>query len=131
MKNNNKKLAGEWLDRAKSDLKFAQAGEKETGEHHVTCFLCHQASEKMLKGLIVLDGKTPQKTHNLSLLLSFAVSIYPSLAGISGDIRKLDKFYIPARYPGGAIFKFTADDAKIALATTKQLSEIAMAEMGQ
>lgn len=128
MKNGNKKLAGEWLTRAQSDLRYAEAGEKETGEHHVTCFLCHQAAEKLLKGLVVSDGGTPQKTHNLNLLLSQVAPVYPSVSEISKDVRKLDKFYIPARYPGGAIYKFAPEDSKFALSTTKRLLEIALAE---
>lgn len=129
MSNNSKKLATEWFDRAKSDLRYAEAGEKETGEHHVTCFLCHQAAEKLLKGFIVLNGGVPQKTHNLSHLLSSVTSSYPSVSEISRDVRRLDKFYIPARYPGGAAFKFTGDDSKIALAAAKRLLEIAQAEI--
>lgn len=124
----NRILAKEWFDRAGSDLKYATAGEKETGEHHVTCFLCHQAAEKILKGLIVLDGGTPQKTHNLNLLLSSLLASYSSLSAMAKDLRKLDKYYIPARYPGGMLFKFTADDSKFALSIVQGLSDIAKAE---
>lgn len=129
MSNKNKKLAQEWFERAESDLKYAKAGEKETGEHHITCFLCHQAAEKFLKGLIVLGGDVPQKTHNLSLLISAATSNYPSISDISKEIRKLDKFYMPARYPGGVVSEFTPDDAKFALVTSKKLLDIAYAEI--
>lgn len=130
MKSGHKKLAQEWFDRAESDYRYAKAGEKETGEHHVTCFLCHQSAEKTLKGLAVLNGNVPPKTHNLNLLLSSVSSSYQSISEISKEIRKLDKFYIPSRYPGGAIFNFTADDAKFALSISKTLLEIAKAEIG-
>lgn len=130
MKNKNSTLAQEWLSRAKSDLNYAKAGEKETGEHHVTCFLCHQAAEKLLKGLIVLDGGAPQKIHNLNLLLSQVVSIYPSVVEISKDIRKLDKFYISSRYPAGAIYKFSPEDAKFALSAAGRLLDIVTGEIG-
>lgn len=130
MKNKHRELAREWLARAKSDLNYAKAGERETGEHHVTCFLCHQAAEKLLKGLVVLDGSAPQKTHNLNLLLSQVVSIYPSVVEISKDIRRLDKFYISSRYPAGTVYKFSPEDAKFALSTAKLLLDIAVGEMG-
>ena len=123
MKEKNRTLANEWFDRASSDLQYAKAGEKETGQHHITCFLCHQSVEKLLKGLIVLNGESPPKTHNLTILFSKPVIFLKILEKLQTDIRKLDKFYIPARYPGNDYSEFSEKDAQQALATTRQVME--------
>lgn len=127
--NEKKTLAKEWIDRAFSDLKYAYAGEKETGQHHVTCYLCHQAVEKNLKGLIVLEGGTPKKTHHLGLLVSEVAKHYPAFLDLRQNIRKLDKFYIPARYPDDMTMEFTGDDAKNALETASKVIELAKIEI--
>ncbi|MFA5811206.1 MAG: HEPN domain-containing protein [bacterium] len=125
----NKKLAKEWLDRANSDLEYACAGERETGQHHVTCFLCHQAAEKALKGLAVFSNKAPKKTHNLGLLMSEILSEFKSIIPLQKEVRRLDKYYIPARYPDDMSFEFTADDAKLALSVAERLIAIVIAEI--
>ncbi|MFH1831058.1 MAG: HEPN domain-containing protein [Pseudomonadota bacterium] len=129
MKKKNKKLATEWLDRAKSDLQYAAAGEKETEQHHITCFLCHQAVEKALKGLAVLVNKTPKKTHNLGLLMSEAISEYKSFLALQKDVRRLDKYYIPARYPDDMVFEFAKEDAQNALTIAKHVIDLAKTEI--
>ncbi|MBI5299391.1 MAG: HEPN domain-containing protein [Deltaproteobacteria bacterium] len=124
MKQNHEKLAGEWMQRARSDFKYAKAGEKETGQHHITCFLCHQAAEKSLKGLLVLENIPPPKTHHLGILLGKALPFYSDLASIQKEVRKLDKFYIPARYPDDTFLEFTDEDARQALETAEKCLSI-------
>ncbi|MBI2981726.1 MAG: HEPN domain-containing protein [Deltaproteobacteria bacterium] len=129
MKSRDRSLAQEWLERAKSDFLYAQAGEKETGQHHVTCFLCHQSAEKLLKGLLVLADEVPQKTHHLAFLISKVASHYPSFAEFKREIRRLDKFYVPSRYPDNTLLEFTPEDAKEALLTVKKMTQLAETEV--
>lgn len=124
-----KTLAEEWIDRAMSDLKYAYAGEKETGQHHITCYLCHQVVEKAFKGLIVLVGEHPKKTHHLGLLVSEVAKHYPAFLDLRQNIRKLDKFYTPARYPDDITMEFTNDDAQSALETAQRVIELVKIEM--
>lgn len=119
--NPNEKLAQEWLQKAQSDLLYAKAGEKETKQHHITCFLCHQAAEKCLKGLLALQNIAPLKTHNLGLLMGKALAGHRELSELQREIRKLDKFYISARYPGDTFTEFTHEDAAHALDTVSKL----------
>ncbi len=126
MKLKNKKLAEEWFERARSDYLYAKTGDKETGQHHITCFLCHQAVEKILKGIITGCGGTtspPPKTHNLRLLLLKARELAPDLSLADADALKLTAFYIPSRYPGPVAHEFTPKDAEIALEITARLLE--------
>lgn len=117
----NKKLATEWFNRAESDLKYAIAGEKETAQHHVTCFLCHQSVEKALKALIVYSGNIPQRTHLLGRLVSMIEADFPAFKNLKMKIRKLDKFYIPARYPDDMRTDFVKQDARDALALAEEV----------
>jgi HEPN domain-containing protein len=128
---NRMALALEWLGRAESDLKYARAGEKETSMHHVTCYLCHQSVEKSLKGLAVMAGETPPKTHNLSLLASRAAGSYSAVAPLKRDIKKLDKFYVPARYPDGIDFNFQPADAASALGVAEKVLALAERLVGE
>lgn len=121
MKKASEKLAEEWFEKAKSDLLYAKAGEKETGQHHITCFLCHQSCEKCLKGLITLAGEKPPRTNNLALLLGKVLPHHSHLEKLQREIRKLDKYYISARYPDDTYTDFKKEDADQALATAQEL----------
>jgi|SRR3989338_1198175 len=129
MSKKNKKLAEEWVDRAESDLQYARAGEKETAQHHITCFLCHQAVEKILKGLLVFSGEIPPKTHHVGLLISKVSAMYPALGALQTEIRRLDKYYIPARYPDDTRLDFTPEDANTALEVARKVLDSARQEI--
>lgn len=109
------KQAMEWIHRAASDLQYAQAGEEETGQHHITCFLCQQAVEKILKGLLVAVGATPERTHSLGRLATLVSTTFADIKRHVVEIRRLDKYYITARYPDDLTTEFTKADAREAL----------------
>lgn len=121
MKKVNEKLAQEWFEKAKSDLLYAKAGEKETNQHHITCFLCHQCCEKCLKGLLTLTGQIPPRTHNLALLLGKVLPHHPPLTKLQKEVRKLDKYYISTRYPDDTYTEFKKEDADHALSVAQAL----------
>ena len=58
----------EWLDRAESDLRFAQVGMREDFYTHV-CFLCQQTVEKALKGYLIFKARKYPRIHLLLDLL--------------------------------------------------------------
>ena len=110
----------EWFDRAESDLKYAQAGERDTGQHHITCFLCHQCVEKVLKGILMGNGKIPEKTHSLRKLLELVKKVQPDFGLSDSEVRRLDSYYVPSRYPGSILQEFNAEDAKTSLAIAEK-----------
>ncbi len=120
------KQAQEWINRAQSDLQYAEAGERETQQHHITCFLCQQAVEKMLKGLLVAAGETPERTHSLGRLASLVEAHFPKIGPHISKIRKLDKYYIASRYPDDLTTDFSKEDAAQALEIATSI--IALAE---
>lgn len=119
-------MAVEWLQRAENDLQYAEAGERETGRHHITCFLCHQSVEKVLKGTGLALGKTLRKTHSLRQLLSELLPHFPTLKTQQERIERLDAAYIPSRYPGPVAEEFRKEDAEEALQTAREFVDFLM-----
>jgi HEPN domain-containing protein len=55
-----------------------------------------QCAEKVIKALLLLQGKTLARTHLLGNLLNL---LHPNPFAASLDIQLLDRFCIPTRYP--------------------------------
>lgn len=108
-----------WFKQAKHNLKSSKSDAKE-GDYDWACFKAQQASEIAIKALIVSLGKII-KGHSVFDLLR---SLEDLGISVQGDLfkcaRKLDKFYIPTRYPdaiglGSPYESFDEDDYKVAL----------------
>ena len=92
-----KKDTDNWLKIAKYDLRAAQVSFD--GEMYLTCVeKCHNAVEKLLKGIITEHGKVPSKIHNLLKLTSEAL-----IDNLQDDIKSLfntlNQIYTSTRYP--------------------------------
>ncbi|MBI5191575.1 MAG: HEPN domain-containing protein [Nitrospirae bacterium] len=86
-----------WLDIAEYDITTADAMYK-SGRYLYVLFMCQQAVEKTLKGLVVQEtGTLPPKTHDLERLVL--------LSGIVLDDKQIEflnvltDYYIATRYP--------------------------------
>ena len=95
----NKKLAQEWFESAKSDYLYAEIGLKEDAVFPQICFLCQQSSEKLLKGFLVLNHIDPPRIHDLPKLLDLCAKINPKLEVTRDACELLTGFYIESRYP--------------------------------
>ena len=88
--------ATNWLQFAHEDLRMAEMAWGEAIYNQV-CFHAQQCVEKALKGLMAYHGQLLPRTHRLADLLSL---LKPDpLPDLSDEIRLLDRFYIPTRYP--------------------------------
>lgn len=89
----------DWILQAQNDLQYAKDSLK-LEYYSQICFVCQQASEKALKGLLFAQGVDVVKTHSVRLL---AQKLH-----INGEILEaaqvLDLYYISARYPDGLPF---------------------------
>lgn len=91
-----KKTTERWVEFAKRDLKdaeilFSQKSYPGASWH------CHQAIEKLLKAIIIEQGKRPRKIHDLiELLKETGIKLPEELMNF---IEELDLFYLPPRYP--------------------------------
>jgi HEPN domain-containing protein len=68
----------------------------EAAIYNQVCFHSQQCAEKAIKGLLLLQGTTPPRTHRLGDLLTL---LAPSPFAAGMNIQLLDRFYIPTRYP--------------------------------
>lgn len=81
----NKELIQEWIDFAKMDFLTA----KHLYEHmypkplEIICYHCQQSIEKLLKGVLISNGVTIKKTHDLGLL-----------AEMLGEYENVDEKYL-------------------------------------
>jgi len=56
----------EWLRYAQENLSVAQREMRaEAPAYHTICFLCQSAAEKFLKGYLIAQGWTLERTHDI------------------------------------------------------------------
>lgn len=89
----------DWLDQAERDLQEARWS-MEGGFFEWTCFIAQQAAEKGVKGLYQsLHGEA--WGHSVSkLLAALPEQVRPGEELLARAVR-LDRYYIPTRYPNG------------------------------
>src|SRR5690348_490459 len=88
-----------WLAFAREDLRMAELAYGD-GIWNQVCFHAQQCVEKMLKALLADQGFPVPQVHRLSDLLSrLDTASSARLHAAEEDIRALDRFYIPTRYP--------------------------------
>ena len=112
----------DWYQRAYEDLKMAEMAYEDTDYYDQICFLSHQAIEKMLKGLLIENNIVPERTHLTTKLLRRLSAHRPDLEDQFEDFRKLDRIYIPSRYPKIG-YSFTQAKAVSCFETAKGFSE--------
>lgn len=88
--------AERWVWFARDDLSVARLT-LNAAHYHQTCFHAQQAAEKFLKAWWVDRGLAVPRTHKLTDLLS--LSGIPVDESLRLRLQKLDRFYIPTRYP--------------------------------
>ncbi len=114
----------DWLQQAERDLEAAKWTLK--GKFYEwTCFSCHQAAEKALKALYQQLGMDAWGHSASKLMSELPRKVRPRRKLIEIAI-KLDRFYIPTRYPndlpsGAPMSYFTQRDAKEAIKYAEQI----------
>lgn len=116
-----------WLSFAEEDLQMAELA-LERGIWNQVCFHSQQCAEKALKALITSRELAPPRTHKLAdLVFVLGEKTLPDLAD---DLRSLDRFYIPTRYPDALPGSLPGglpgeSDAKEALAVARKVIKTA------
>jgi len=88
--------AERWLTFAREDLRMAELAMAEALWNQV-CFHAQQGVEKALKARLADRDETPPRTHKLIDLVALVGDT--ALAGLADEVRTLDRFYLPTRYP--------------------------------
>lgn len=89
--------ARDWLAQAQRDLDHARHAAS-GGFHEWACFSAHQSAEKALKGVYQRLGQEAWG-HSVKYLLEALVGQVPLADTLLDCARRLDRFYIPTRYP--------------------------------
>lgn len=114
-----------WLRQAEHDLddaRFVVTGER----YGLACFLSQQSAEKGVKAFLYACGAEMVWGHSVAELCKDAADFDPSFAEMVPLGARLDKYYIPTRYPdslpGGIPAEaFDQWDAKRAIETAETI----------
>ncbi|HOL22410.1 MAG TPA: HEPN domain-containing protein [bacterium] len=96
----NLKLANEWFKIGEEEFRFAKDSFKEFNSFYPQiCFQCQQATEKYLKGFLVLNKKKFPKIHDLTELAKMCAKVNGRFLDFLEKTSILSQFYIISRYP--------------------------------
>ena len=127
-----------WLKQAGVDLDAARALAERF--HALACFHAQQSAEKALKAILFASGERPVLGHSLGELGERVQQVSAAFEAIRAQVAKLDRYYIPTRYPNGLpeggdpSTAFDVEDARGAIATAEralQHAEGFLTEMDQ
>jgi HEPN domain-containing protein len=90
--------ARSWLAFAREDLALAEAA-LEKGIFNQVCFHAQQGVEKALKGFLRSRQRSIPRTHALGELVALCRGLDDSFHRLEDTCVKLDRYYIPTRYP--------------------------------
>jgi HEPN domain-containing protein len=114
-----KEEAGRWFLEAENDFgflrRFVEERLGEGGYFNIGCFIAQQAGEKALKACLYATGERHVFTHSLLTMANQLSKNDEAFQGIVPEALRLDRFYIPTRYPNGwpdgaPHHYYTADD---------------------
>ena len=91
--------ANDWLSQAEGDLNHA-ANARKDADYDWSCFAAQQSAEKAVKGLILAKGGEGWG-HSVTRLLKDLSEILEIPDELLKAAMRLDKHYIPTRYPNG------------------------------
>ena len=89
----------DWWEQALLDLRHAK-NSVEAGDHEWAAFAAHQAAEKALEAVLMKAGGEPWG-HLLTALAEGWRDLEPAADTVLDAARRLDKHYLPTRYPNG------------------------------
>ena len=127
MKDEFKAITLEWIKKGQSDYGFANAAFREFDDFYSQmCILCHDASEKFLKGFIASYGTRPERTHDLLNLLDICIKLgqnTKSLVELGPCCKTLNQYYTPLKSPSH-FPTMTKDQAQEALEAARIIKKI-------
>ncbi len=111
--------ARRWWAQALDDRAFVQDMVREARYHDKACFIAQQAAEKFVKACLYAVGRREVIGRAVLEFARELGRLEETLLGIAAPAARLDRYYIPTRYPNGLpggtpAGHFTADDARAA-----------------
>ena len=118
----------EWRLLAERDMAVAEylAANMRPTPTEVIAFHCQQATEKYLKGALVIIGEEPPYIHDLNKLCKLAIKHRPSFTSILSPCAIITQFSVQPRYDFG--LSLSEDDMRLVLAHAKTILELLQKE---
>jgi HEPN domain-containing protein len=125
---------GRWLRQADVDLEAARLLTPRFAA--LACFHAQQAAEKALKAILYGAGERIVLGHSLAELGAAVERHSADFAALAGEVAKLDRYYVPTRYPnalpgGDPNEAFDEADAESAIAQSERAIEHARGFLGE
>ncbi len=123
--NDPKGEAERWLTQAEYDLGAAQTN-ADNQLFAYACFISQQAAEKAIKAYLYAQGLRQVFGHSVADLCRQAARFNKQFVRLGMDAGKLDRLYIPTRYPNGLpggipAEEFNQEDASESMALAHQV----------
>jgi HEPN domain-containing protein len=93
--------ARRWFLQARDDARFVAWVDKEGSFFDKGCFIAQQSGEKALKACLYARGERRVFGHSLFEMATELLRTDEIFRSITDEARRLDRFYIPTRYPNG------------------------------
>lgn len=93
--------ARRWWLQAENDVGFVEWLRKEEVFFDKGCFMAQQAGEKALKACLYATGARHVLGHSLFEMAGTLSDMDVLFRDVRDPAKRLDRFYIPARYPNG------------------------------
>lgn len=123
---NRKNEALRWFKEAEEELITARADFR-AKRFSACCFWAQQSVEKALKSFAFLKGENMLFEHLLERIIERCMKYNDKFGKFKENARKLDKYYIPTRYPNGLPFPavpstyFSKNEAKEAIKVATEI----------
>jgi HEPN domain-containing protein len=122
-------IVRQWLRKAENDLRNIRNNlAAEEVPTDTVCFHAQQAIEKLLKALLVANGRNVGKTHDLVKLLSDVADLVPELLPLEEWLEEISEYGVAARYPDG-FCEPTMDEAHRTFEMATKIEEIILSNI--
>ncbi|ABQ24453.1 HEPN domain-containing protein [Geotalea uraniireducens] len=116
----------QWFRKAEHDLQNIRNNlAAESVPTDTVCFHAQQAIEKLLKGLLVANGRNVSKTHDLVKLLTDVADIIPELLPFEEQLEDISEYGVGVRYPDD-FYEPTLDEAHRAFELALKIEAIVL-----
>jgi len=129
-KDNQKKLAAEWILKGQNDLETAEILLRENGPTDTLCFHCQQAVEKFLKAYAVFSGTRFEKIHDLWKLAKLAGKTNKKILEFEKELKSLNAYYIESRYPSDTA-TYSPRECREALNSANKITQYILKAIGR
>ena len=121
-KPSQKSISEEWFLRGEHDLQSAKLLLQQGGATDTIAILAQQAAEKYLKGYLLTQGWKLQKTHDLEVLVSEAITHDKAFEQFLDFARVVSAYYLENRYPPGPPVGYPREEIAHVLEQTEKFT---------